>query len=238
MKNWKTWPLHCWLAWAFHCSNITSADTASSSPIPVIVKKQNKSGQFQNWIPAHSIVPNWTKQRRLLSTWYGLGLHQVVLTKGFEHSRLLSVSRFCPINNISKLCEHLGLKNKRSPIIIAYYIYMYIRQKHTSHLIKTFRKHNDRLTPERMTSPDSAIAPSLLSTYTTASFINMVSSSRQFGLQAPTAAQQQEGNREVKIWSDVTHFFLKLQLHCKKVKKNNKKSNQNLSFEFETLYAP
>lgn len=135
MKNWKTWPLHCWLAWAFHCSNITSADTASSSPIPVVKKIKNKSGQFQNWIPAHSIVPNWTKQSRLLSTWYGLGLHQVVLTKGFEHSRLLSVSRFCPINNISKLCEHLGLKNKRSPIIIAYYIYMYIQGARNTHLI-------------------------------------------------------------------------------------------------------
>lgn len=41
-----------------------------------------------------------------------------------------------------------------------------------------------------MTSPDSAIAPSLLSTYSTASFISASSSSRQSGLQAPTAAQQ------------------------------------------------
>lgn len=48
------------------------------------------------------------------------------------------------------------------------------------------------LTPERMTSPDSAIAPSLLSTYTTASLISTSSSSRQFGLQAPTAAQREK----------------------------------------------
>lgn len=167
------------------------------------------------------------------------------LTKGFEHSRLLSVSRFCPINNISKLCEHLGLKNeiwKRKRFWkeihnhnCLLHIHVYSgSQKHTSHLIETFRKHNDRLTPERITSPDSAIAPSLLSTYTTASFINMVSSSCQFGLQAPTAAQQEEGNREVKIWSDVTHFFF-FYCNCtakKFLKNNNKKSKQNLSFEF------
>ena len=62
-------------------------------------------------------------------------------------------------------------------------------------------------TPERMTSPDSAIAPSLLSAYTTASFINTSSSSLQFGLQAPTAAQQQERN------SLCTEFFFTTPKH-------------------------
>lgn len=37
-------------------------------------------------------------------------LHKAGLTKGFEHSCLLFVSRFCPINDISKLCKHLYLK--------------------------------------------------------------------------------------------------------------------------------
>lgn len=47
-------------------------------------------------------------KNKVLSTWCG----RAGLTKGLEHCCLLSVGRFCPVNNVSKLCEHLGLKTR------------------------------------------------------------------------------------------------------------------------------
>lgn len=140
-------------------------------------------------------------KNNILSTWYGFrGLHQVGLTKRFEHCRLLSVSRFCPVNNISKFCKHLCLKTRDPQSYFSPNIFCKSE-------CETVRKHSDRLTPESMMSPDSAIAPSLLSAYTTASFINTSSSSRQFGLQAPTAAQQQQGSRLTVKQSAEKLFF-------------------------------
>lgn len=84
--------------------------------------------------------------------------------------------RLGPVNDFSELRKHLDLQREGSHPVTA-------RTPAASP-----GRVESGLTPERMTSPDSCMAPSLLSLYTTASFISASSSSRQFGLQAPTAA--------------------------------------------------
>lgn len=169
------WPFHYWRLWAFHFSNTSSAETASSTPIPV--KKSR-----------NSVKCGFRLVFFFLLYWYQ---PQLGLTKGFKNSCLFSVSRFCLIYNFPKLCKHLGLwKQCDLPSKL-------LTQNIYSHLGYTFTEYSNKLTPERMTSPDSAMAPSLLSTYTTASFINTSSSSRQSGLHAPTATQQQEQNEKL-----------------------------------------
>lgn len=73
-------------------------------------------------------------------------------------------------------------------------------------------------TPDRTMSPDSAVAPSLLSTYTTASLIKTSSNSLQSGRQAPTAVTKQhhniyEKNNVVNNY-DVKHQFTFLLYSC------------------------
>ena len=61
--------------------------------------------------------------------WYEIGKHQVGLTEGFEHSCLLSLGRFCPINNISELCKHLSLKQQ----IQSYFVTRVLQRKPITH---------------------------------------------------------------------------------------------------------
>lgn len=108
-KDWNR-PLHVWLFLDFHWSNTSLADTASSTAIPGIkIRKISYTEHYEN------VVGNLDSQSTELEGKRTF-LHAAGLTKGFEHSRLPSVSRFCPINNISKLCKHLRLQNQTSPI--------------------------------------------------------------------------------------------------------------------------
>lgn len=90
MTQLQLWPLH-----AFHCSNISWADTASSTAIPV--KKSPLRFQAN---PAQSY--------QLVS------FHAGGPTERFKHGRLLPLSRFSPINNVPQLREDLSLKKKKN----------------------------------------------------------------------------------------------------------------------------
>lgn len=142
------------------------ASVLASFSFPLLKDQLSRHGVL-NSHPCNREQP-WAECRAASHRFWGL-------TERFEHCRLLSEGRLRPVYHVSKFCKHLRLKIKMS-------------QGHTPWC----SKYNGGLTPERMTSPDSAIAPSLLSTYTTASFISTSSSSRQSGLQAPTAAQQEK----------------------------------------------
>lgn len=63
-------------------------------------------------------------------------------TKGFEHSCLLSVGGFGPVNDISELAEHLSLKTKGSTIRNSDYFEIQ-RAKHTHlrHFAEESRKY-------------------------------------------------------------------------------------------------
>lgn len=140
-----SWRLRCNAAIAGAENAAVTSSVVSASRFPLLKDQLGGDGIFHRYS-----CKKVTSMSTLVSGKLSLLVSvQVDPTKRFEHGGLFSVSGLCPVNDVSQLCEDLRLVTSQ--------IHQQWQNSGQDVII-------EKLTPERITSPDSTTAAFLLST--------------------------------------------------------------------------